>query len=273
MCFTVVNRDHVAVHCLLEHECFATRADVLFNERVRRVHRHITQALRLGVIGHLQAQGVICVQHRGIRRDLHGHTFDGGELLDGLDAAQAEMIGGDVEAGRHVTTRESQPAPEHSTARRFHNGRVNGRIAQDHVCGFRAGHVAGNAELAVDIYAVGRGQSDRHAGQLQDVGEHARRRRFAVGTGNRRDRHTYGQARREQHVDDSGRNVRDAFRPRRGLQARGPVWLVDDVVTTGATIAAAARALRRAGAGPVVGVCVARTPKTALKRSTEGESG
>ena len=54
------------------------------------------------------------------------------------------------------------------------------------------------------------------------------------------------------------RNVRGAFR------ARGPVppriWLVDDVVTTGSTLAEAARALRRAGARRVVGVCAARTP-------------
>ncbi len=54
------------------------------------------------------------------------------------------------------------------------------------------------------------------------------------------------------------RNLRGAFAPRQRLS--GCVWLVDDVTTTGSTLTAAARALRRAGARRVVGVCVARTP-------------
>jgi ComF family protein len=54
------------------------------------------------------------------------------------------------------------------------------------------------------------------------------------------------------------RNVRGAFRARQAPPAR--VWLVDDVVTTGATLDEAARALRRAGAGEIFGLCVARTP-------------
>jgi ComF family protein len=54
------------------------------------------------------------------------------------------------------------------------------------------------------------------------------------------------------------RNVRGAFRARRPVPPR--IWLVDDVVTTGSTLSAAARALRRAGARRVVGLCAARTP-------------
>lgn len=52
------------------------------------------------------------------------------------------------------------------------------------------------------------------------------------------------------------RNVAGVFTAR---PAPARIWLVDDVVTTGATLAAAARALRRAGAREVVGVCCART--------------
>ncbi len=56
------------------------------------------------------------------------------------------------------------------------------------------------------------------------------------------------------------RNVAGAFGVRPGAPLPARIWLVDDVFTTGATLEAAARALRRAGAGAVVGVCVARTP-------------
>jgi ComF family protein len=57
------------------------------------------------------------------------------------------------------------------------------------------------------------------------------------------------------------RNVAGAFAARREAPER--VWLVDDVVTTGATLEAAARVLRRAGAKEIVGVCLARTPPVA----------
>ena len=54
------------------------------------------------------------------------------------------------------------------------------------------------------------------------------------------------------------RNVAGVFRARHRLPRR--IWLVDDVVTTGATLAEAARAARRAGAREILAVCAARTP-------------
>jgi ComF family protein len=55
-------------------------------------------------------------------------------------------------------------------------------------------------------------------------------------------------------------NVANVFRARAGCRLPPRIWLVDDVVTTSATLEEAARALRRAGAREVSAVCVAQTP-------------
>jgi len=76
----------------------------------------------------------------------------------------------------------------------------------------------------------------------------------------RRGRRQVGLGRRERRAALDGLFVA----PRRGARAiRGRVvLLVDDVVTTGATLEACAAVLKRAGARSVIGIAVARTPRT-----------
>ena len=59
------------------------------------------------------------------------------------------------------------------------------------------------------------------------------------------------------------RNVRGAFEPGEGLKGRA-VLLVDDVITTGATVSECARALKRAGAVRVRAFAPARTVRARL---------
>jgi predicted amidophosphoribosyltransferase len=58
-------------------------------------------------------------------------------------------------------------------------------------------------------------------------------------------------------------NLRGAFEVAKPEEIRGRVIVViDDVMTTGATLSACARALKRAGAGKVLGITLARaTPQ------------
>jgi predicted amidophosphoribosyltransferase len=69
---------------------------------------------------------------------------------------------------------------------------------------------------------------------------------------------------REPGLQQTGRSRRErsqgiVFRPR--TEVSGAVVIFDDVVTTGATLSAAGRALQDAGASAVVGVALAATPE------------
>ncbi len=121
----VIDRDHMPVHALLEHQRLPARLDVLLHQGVIVVHRDVADCPGFGVVGHLQAQGVIGVQHGGIRRDFDRHPLDLGKLLEGIDAAQPEMIFGYVEATGDIAVLVTHAAPQQAAARRFHDGRVH----------------------------------------------------------------------------------------------------------------------------------------------------
>lgn len=59
--------------------------------------------------------------------------------------------------------------------------------------------------------------------------------------------------------EERRRNVRDVFQVRRGIDLRGRhLCLIDDVTTTGATLASAAKALQRRGAAQVYAAAISK---------------
>ena len=139
------------------------------------------------------------------------------------------MVGLHVQHRADVDFGDAHAGAQQAAARGLEHGGVDVRIGEHHARRHGAGHVARDRALAVDVDAVGRREARRVAGHLEDVREHARRRRLAVGAGDRGDRHARGRAGREQHVDHGpGRVARRALGGRDvHAEARRGVHLAD----------------------------------------------
>jgi ComF family protein len=79
-----------------------------------------------------------------------------------------------------------------------------------------------------------------------------------------------GTAQTRQGAAERRAAVADAFRVMRNLDGQR-LAIVDDIVTTGATINALARELRAAGAATCIAFAVARTPECVAQSRAEGE--
>ena len=122
------------------------------------------------------------------------------------------MVGGDIRHNADIAMVKAQTRTNNSAARRFENGDIDRRIFQNKLSGNGSGIIARDDLLILDISSVGRRKSDRSAAAFQDMRDQARRRRFAVRSGDRKDRDARRRSGREKHVDDMFGDVSaDAF--------------------------------------------------------------
>ena len=231
---TVPDQDHVAQVPVLEYDGPAATAavvvDSLPDRRTGLRHREPHDLAAAGA-GHLGDQRVVGVEDReavaGYRLD--DDLLHGGELLDGVDATEPEVVGGDVQDDGDVVALVAQALAQQATAGDLEDGEVDTRVLQHHPGALGARRVSPDDQALVDDDAVGRGHPDLAAQAFEDVRHHPRRRRLAVGAGDRDDRDAGRGTGREQQVDDGLRDVLRLTdrRVRVHPEARGGVDLDD----------------------------------------------
>ena len=65
---------------------------MLFHKRMRRVHGHVAQPRRFGVIRHLQTERIISIKYRGISRYFDRYALNLSKLLQRVDTSQTKMV-------------------------------------------------------------------------------------------------------------------------------------------------------------------------------------
>ena len=167
--------DRLALRLRLEAERRAapTRVPVDPVEPVLALgHRHAEQHDPAGAVAtHPVDVRIIGVEDRGARpRDGLDHdALDVGQLADGVDAAQPEVVAGDVGDHRHVVAVVAEALAQDPAAGDLEDRRVDLRVLEHGLGRLRPGHVALPGQPAVDHDAVRRGHPDPPAHQLEDV--------------------------------------------------------------------------------------------------------
>ena len=122
--------------------------------------------LGLGAEPHGEGPRVVGVQHAPAVRlgDLGDDRFDLGELVQGVDPADAQVVGADVGHHRDVVVRDPDAAAQDPTAGRLGDRQLHARVAQHLTGTARPGEVTGLDQLTIDVHAVGTRPAHRHAG-------------------------------------------------------------------------------------------------------------
>jgi hypothetical protein len=110
---------------------------------------------------HRPDQRVVGVQHR---EPVAGHGFhddrlDVGQLLHGVDAPQAEMVGLDVEHHADVVALVAQTLAENSARGHLEDREIDPRILQHHLRRPRSRRIGADDQALVDHHAIGGGHS------------------------------------------------------------------------------------------------------------------
>ena len=138
--------------------------------------------------GHQRIVGVED-RHPVARHRLHDDLLDAGQLLERGDAAQPEVVAGDVQHDGHVVALVAEPLAQDAAAGHLEHGEVDASGSAARSMRERGpAHVAAPDDAAVDEDPVGRGHADLVAQALHDVGDHAGRGGLAVRAGDRHDR-------------------------------------------------------------------------------------
>ena len=139
----VLDHDHLAALAGLEHQRLAAAAAVLVDHvahlGARLGHREPHDLARAAA-AHLAHQRVVGVEH-GVavaRHRLDEHRLHVGELLDGVDAAQPEVVGLHVEHDGDVVALVAEALAQDAAAGDLEDGEVDARVLQHHPCRLRA---------------------------------------------------------------------------------------------------------------------------------------
>ncbi len=163
---------------------------------------HERPATRTSVHGqHPRVVGVQHVPAVGLR-DGGDRGLDLRELVDRVDAVQAEVIGRDVRDDRDVVVAGADAAEQDAPPGGLEDRDVDARLRERHLRAAEPGVVAGFHQHVVVEDAIGRGVRDALSARAHDVGDQAHGRGLAVraGDGDHGD-HGIGHGRRRPRVD------------------------------------------------------------------------
>ena len=128
------------------------------------------------------------------------HPFYLGQLLNGMDALQAQVVGCHIGNDADITIFKPQAGPQQTAPGTFQNRKVNGWVFQDKLGTGRPGAIPGHQQPVLNVNAIGGGVPHLIPFHFYHVGDEPGGGGFSVGPRYRHDGDTGGRAGRVKHV-------------------------------------------------------------------------